>query len=223
MLIFFLVGFISIAKLIFSSPDLLVTVSKENINYPSSINEDYSDLFKFIQDSTDNENIQYISMNVYSYLNKTKHQWVLDINNNSSKTIKAINVRLSNVTNLTSWGVSSSYLLNDERKRLMNNIIHQDASGIVYFKDAVDLPPKANLKIYLWGEFNNYDWIESIHIDHENGTAKLEYPESFYGYRVVVANYFFEIFIFLILTFSLIYYLQINNYVTSKEDSSNDN
>lgn len=152
MLIFFLVGFVSIAKLIFSAPDLLVTVTKENINYPSSINEDYSDLFKYIQDSTDNENIQNVSINVHSYLNKTKHQWVLDIKNNSSKKVKGINVRLSNVTSLTSWGVSSSYLLNHEQDRLMKNIIHQDASGIVYFKDAVDLPPKANLKIYLWGE-----------------------------------------------------------------------
>lgn len=220
MLVFFLVGFISITKLLISSPDLLVKVTKENINYPSSINEDYSELFLFIQDSTTNEKYKSKSFDVYQYLNNTKHQWVLEIQNKSSKKIKGINVRLSNVKSLTSWGVSSSYLLEQERNNLMKNITYQNLNGIVYFKEAVDLPPNTDLKIYLWGEFNNYGWIESIIIDHEEGIAKIEYPESFYGYKIIVANYFFEILLFLVLTFSLIYHLQTKKYVTNKKDSS---
>lgn len=223
MLIFFLFGFIAIAKLIFSSPDLLVTVEKENINYPSSINKNYSELFSYITDSTSNEELHSNALNVNRYLNLTKHQWVLEIKNNSSVKVKSINVRLSNVSTLTSWGVASSYLLEEERRRLMNNITFQEESGIVYLKDALDLPPNADLKLYLWGEFNNYDWVESIIVDHENGSAEIEYPERFYGYKAVVANFFFEIVLFLVITFSLTYYLMIDKYVTSQKKHSDNN
>jgi hypothetical protein len=223
MLIFFLFGFISITKFLLAPPDVLVTVKKENINYPSSINENYSELFAFIQDSTKNEKAKNISFIVYNYLIKTKNQWTLEIQNNTGKKIKSINIRMSNVKDLTSRATSSSFLLDEESQKLLNNITFQEKSGIVYFKDAVDLPPNASLKIYLWGEFNNYDWMESLVVDYEDGVAKIEYPETFIGWKAIVANYFLEIILFIMITFIVIYMLQIKKYVNPKETSGDGN
>jgi hypothetical protein len=215
MLIFFIAGFFSLAKFILSPPDVLVTVKKENIHYPSSINQDYAKLYQYIQDSTKSSQVQNLSYEVYKYLNNTKTQWILDIQNNTDHKIKSINIRMSDVSDLTSKGVSSEFLLDEETEKLLQNLIFQKNTGILYLKDGVDLPPNGTLKISLWGEFNNYDWIESLSIDYENGTAKIEYPKLFVGWKALVANYFLEIFIFIIATFVLIYYLLVKKYVVS--------
>lgn len=223
MIAFFIVGFISIYKILFSPPDLLVRVAKENINYPSSINDSYEDVYTYIQDSSHTVDVKSKSIEVYNYLIKTKHQRVIEIKNNTNKTIKSINVRYTNVRDLTSWAVSSSYLLEDEKKNLLENILFQKGSGIIYLKDAVNLPPNGDLKIYLWGEFNPYDWDESLNVDYDGGVGKIEYNQSFYGIKAIIAEYFFEIFIFIILTFVVVYHLQIKNYAANKKGSSGNN
>ena len=123
--------------------------------------------------------------------------------NNTNKTIKSINIRYTNVRDLTSWAVSSSYLLEDEKDNLLKNILFQKVSGIIYLKDAVNLPPNGDLKIYLWGEFNPYDWDESLSVDYDGGVAKIEYNKSFYGLKAIIAEYFFEILVFIIMTFDI--------------------
>lgn len=223
MIVFFMAGFISIYKILFSPPDLLVRIEKENINYPSSINNTYADIYEYIHDSTNENLIKSKAVQVYEYLVQTRHQRVIEIINNTDKTIKSINIRYTSVRNLTSWAVSSSFLLEEEKDKLLENILFQKASGIIYLKDAVTLPPNGDLKIYLWGEFNPYDWDESLTVDYDGGVAKIEYNKSFSGYKAIIAEYFFAIFILIFLTFILVYHLQIRNHVANKKNNSGAN
>lgn len=219
MVAFFIGSFITIYKVLFSPPDLIVNVQKENINYPNSINEEYIDLYSFIQDSSKNATLKDKSLIVYNYLIKTKSQRVLDINNNTNKTLKAINIRMTSVRDLTSWAISSEFLLEQEKDKLMKNVTFQNESGIIYLKDAVDLPPKGALKIYLWGDFDPYDWNESLIVDYDGGKARVENMKTFTGIKAILAEYFFEVFFFVFVTFCLIYYLQIRKYVNKKDTS----
>lgn len=223
MLVFFIGGFSFIYRILLAPPDLLVTIQKENINYPSSINQDYLDIYSYIQESTKNSKLQLSALNTYSYLIKTKNQWTIEIKNNTNKTIRSINIRLPNVKNLTAWGVSSSYLLEEEKDKLMGNIDFQKTSGIIYLKDVVNLPPNADLKILLWGEFLDYSWDESLIVNYDGGIAKVEIPQKFTGFKSIIAEYFFEIFLFVVLTFVLVYLLQINKYADNKKDISKPN
>lgn len=220
MLVFFIGGFITLYKLLFSPPDLTVKIEKENINYPASINNKYISLFNYVQDSTNDLDLKRKSTEVYQYLIKTKHQRSLEIINNTNRTIKTINIRMSNVRDLTSWAVSSSYLLEEEKDKLLKNILFQENSGIIYLKDAVDLPPNGSLKIYLWGEFIDHSWLETLSVDFDGGAAKIEYSKSFSGLKALFAEYFFEIIFFIIITFIIVYLLQIKKYVDIKETDS---
>jgi hypothetical protein len=223
MLVFFIGGFIAISKFFFSPPDLLVKVTKEEINYPSSINEKYMDIFSFIQDSCKNKETKSQSLDVYNYLLQTKSQRILEFQNNTKNSIKGINIRMTSVKNLTSWAVSSEYLLEQEKDKLMKNIIFQNQSGIVYLKDAVNLPPNGSLKIYLWGDFDPLEWNESLIVDYDGGQAKIENSKTFSGLKAILAEYFYEIMFVVILTFILIYLLQIQKNDTHKKDISESN
>jgi hypothetical protein len=223
MLVFFLGGFSFIYKVFLAPPDLLVTIQKENINYPSSINKDYLDIYTYIQESTKDDKLKLSAANTYSYLLKTKHQWEIEIKNNTNKTIRSINLRLPNVKDLTSWGVSSSYLLEEEKNKLMASIDFQKSSGIIYLKDAVNLPPNADLKILLWGEFLDYSWDETLLVNYDGGTAKIEIPTTFTGLKSILAEYFFEIFLFILFTFILVYLLQMKKYADIKKAISKPN
>lgn len=219
MLVFFIGGFIAILKIFFTPPDLLVKVTKEEINYPSSINEQYMDLFSFVQDSSKSEQTKSQSLEVYNYLLKTKSQRILEIQNNTKNSIKGINIRMTSVKSLTSWAVNSEYLLEQEKDKLMKNIVFQDNSGIIYLKDAVNLPPSGTLKIYLWGDFDPLEWNESLIVDYDGGQAKIENSKTFSGLKAILAEYFYEIMIIVILTFILIYILQIQKNETPKKDN----
>jgi len=220
MLAFFIGGFISIYKLFFSPPDLSVKIENETINYPASINNRYADVYSYIQDSIKNEEIKSKAVDVYQYLIKTKQQRSLEIKNNTNKTIKSLNIRMTNVRDLTSWAVSSSFLLEEEKEKLLKNIDFQKTSGIIYLKDAVDIPPSGDLTIYLWGEFNPYDWDDVLSISYDGGTAKIEYSKTYSGLKAILAEYFFEIMVFILVTFIFVFYLQTQKYVSSKENNS---
>jgi len=223
MLVFFIGGFIAISKFFFSPPDLLVKVTKEEINYPSSINKQYMDIFSFVQDSCKSKQTKDQSLDVYNYLLQTKSQRILEFQNNTKNTIKAINIRMTSVKNLTSCAVSSEYLLEQEKDKVLKSIIFQKESGIIYLKDAVNLPPNGSLKIYLWGDFDPIEWNETLIVDYDGGKAKIENSKTFSGLKAILAEYFYEIMFVVILTFIFIYFLQIRKDETPKKDTGESN
>ena len=221
MLLFLVTAPITLFTIIPAPRHLIVKVEKEDINYPATINEEYILIYNFIHDSTNNEDVKNNSTELFDYLIKTKHQWNIDIKNNSKKTIKGIHLRLLNVSDLTSCAVTSSYLLEEEKNKMVNNIYFDKNSGIIYLKDTVDLPPFGELKISLWGNF--LEWMENLSINYEDGEAKIEYVRTFSGIKAVIGQFSVVIFITLIATFALIYYLQLKKYGIYKKNISNPN
>lgn len=220
MIVFFIGGGVGIYKFLFAPSDITVKVINENINYPSSINEDYMEIYDYLSDSINNNEIKNKAITIYDYLIKTKQQKILHIKNNTNRTIKSINIRETSVRNLISWAVSSEYLLDDEKNKLLKNIVFEKSSGIIYLKNAVDLPPDGDLKFYLWGEFNPYNWDESLTVTYDGGTADIEYNRSFSGFQAIIAEFYFPIFLFLLITFIIVYFLLISKYVDNKANNS---
>lgn len=218
MLLFLVTAPITLYTIIPSPRHLIVKVEKEDINYPASINDKYLKIYSYIQDSTKNVDLKNNSIKLFNYLIKTKQQWNFTIKNRTKKVIKGINLRLLNVKNLTSSAVSSSYLLEDEKDKMLKNILFEKNSGIIYLKDAVDLPPYGELNIYLWGEF--LDWMNTLSVTYDEGVAKIEYNKTFSGIKAVIGEYSSVIFITLIATFVLIYYLQLKKYGFYKKNIS---
>jgi hypothetical protein len=221
MLLFLVTAPITLYTIIPPPRHIVVKVDKENINYPASINDKYIKIYNYVNDSTNNEDLKNNSNELFDYLIKTKDQWNIDIKNNSKKTIKGIHLRLLNVSSLTSSAVTSSYLLEEEKNNMVKNLIFDKVSGIIYLKDAVDLPPFGELKISLWGEF--YNWMNTLNVNYEDGEAKIEYIKTFSGLKAVIGQFSTTIFITLIATFILIYYLQLKKYGIHKKNISKHN
>lgn len=223
MLLFFIGIFITAYSFIFSPPNLSVQVKQENIEYPSSINKAYETIYSYIADSIEDVNLKASSARVYSYLLETKHQKSIRISNNTASTIHSINIRQPNVRNLVSWAVSSSFLLEEEKNKVIQNILYQEKTGIIYLKDAVNLPPKGNLTIYLWGDFG-YNWDDSsLTVDYDGGNGVIEYTKELTGFDAAFSDYYYIILVAIIITFIIIYFSLIDKYVNNKENSSDNN
>lgn len=223
MLVFFTGGFIAISKILFSPAELTVKVVTENINYPASINDNCLELFAAIQKEPADSTMTYNIGKIYQYLLNTKQQKIYEIINNTNKTMRAINIRETGVQDLTSWAVSSEYLLQEEKDRILKNLVYEKQSGIIYMKDALNLPPDATVKIYIWGDFTSYSPEESLIVTYDGGTGKLIKSKSFTGISAIIAEYWFLIAILVIATFALTYQLLINRYAPNKKNISESN
>lgn len=223
MLLFFGGGAWTLYKLLFSPADIVVSVQNESINYPNTVNLDYIEVYNYIQHSSATKDIKDNAVSVYDYLISAKQQKIYTITNNTNRTIRSINLRETGVKKMTSCAVSSSFLLDDEKNNLLNSIVHEATSGIIYFKDAVNLPPNGDMKIYVWGKFNSYPIDESLTVTYDGGTAKIKYYKSFIGFEVFIAEYYFPILIFIVLTFVVVYFCMVQKYVDNKKTNSNNN
>jgi hypothetical protein len=218
-MLFFFFGTIAfISKIFFSPPNLSVKIVKSDINYPAKINNKYLEIYNYIQDSTDNSYMKEASIELLNYLIKTQQQRIIYITNNTDKTIKSLNLRYLNVVSLTSSSVSSSYLVENEKNRFIENMSFEENSGIIYFKESTDIPQKGDLKIYLWGQF--IDDLNSVSVIYDGGQAKIEYSTTVTGLKAIVAEHISSILFFLFATFIIIYYLQTRMYAVDKKNIS---
>jgi hypothetical protein len=101
---------------------------------------------------------------------------------------------------------------------MVKNINFDKVNGIIDLKDNVDLPPNDELKIFLWGEF--LESMNNLIVNYEDGEAKIEYVKTFSGIKAVFGEFSSVIFITLIATFVLVYYLQLEKYGIYKKNIS---
>jgi hypothetical protein len=218
MLVFMVTAPITLFTLIPAPKHLIVMVDKENINYPSLINEKYIKIYNYIIDSKVNDSLKKNSFELFAYLLNTKHQWNISIKNNSNKTIKGIQFRLLNVRMFTSSAVASSYLTEEEINNIEKGLVYDKNSALLYIKNSVELPPRGELKISIWGDF--VEMMNALKVNYEDGEARIEYSTKFSGVKAVIGQFSSIIFVTLIGTFILIYYLQLKKYGLFKENNS---
>jgi len=218
MLLFMVTAPITLFTIIHAPKHLIVKVDKENINYPALINDKYIKIYNYIIDSTENEDLKENSFELFAYLFNTTNQWNISLKNNSNKTIKGIQLRLLNVRSFTSSGVTSSYLADEEINNIEKGFVFDKNSGLLYLKNPVDLPPFGELKISIWGDF--VELMNALKVNYEEGEARIEHNRTFSGVKAVIGQFSSIIFITLIGTFILIYYLQLKKYGIFKKNIS---
>lgn len=205
MIVFFVGLFLACYKILVKSPELIVYLTKENINYPNSINEKYTKVYnQFIRLNTDSV-INIDAYRVFKYLINTKQNLIVRLENETDKTLEKVNLRITNVNDITSWAVSSDYLLEEENNKVLGKVKFQEGSNIVYLSDFVSIPPKRSMSLYLWGKFDESLWNDNVLVTYDGGTGIVEKKIEVTGFKAYLVDYYFEIFSFLLLIFCIVY------------------
>lgn len=213
LMIVFIIGLLFTTYSILIRPSgLTVSIDKEEINYPSKINNEIIKTYKYIENSNENLEIKSSIIKLYNYLINTQDYWKITISNNSSKSIDNINIRILNVSDLTSWGISSDYLIDDEKQKIMESLSYIESSGIINLRNSINLPPETTLCIYLWGVFEEFSFKTNVFVVHDGGTGKIIKTEEVSGIRAFIANSAIEILILLILIFLVVYRFSIKQH-----------
>ncbi len=148
-LIFMVIGFLTLFvagyKIIINPPDLSIKIKKDLIDYPSSINLKMIELNNFLLDSLKNKKMKQNLSEVYGYMIKTKHHWEVEITNETENYIRDVSLRINNVGDLTSYGVVSQTLLEEETNKILRSLYYEESSGIVFLKEFASLPPKSSI------------------------------------------------------------------------------
>lgn len=205
MILFFITLFVTSYGILIKSPDLSVSIEKENINYPSSINEHYNNVYNYIIGQNPNSELRTSASTVYDYLLRTKQSWTIRLKNETNKTLEKVNMRVINVSQITAWAVSTDFLLEEEKKKVLDKVKYQKNSGVVYLSDFISLPPQSSVSIFLWGKFDESFWNDNTIVTYDGGTGVIEKNIQVAGFKAYLVDYFFEIVFFSILIFSAVY------------------
>lgn len=201
---------------------LSVVVSKEKIDYPSSINDDFLGLFSYLLDSCSNTESKLQAKSLYDYLIETEDHWSIKLINESNKYIKGLEIRIPNTKKLTSFGVSSNFLLDEEKDNLLNKVEFQEKSNIIYIKPEVEIPSNSNIEILLWGDLPDYGWNDDVLVRYDGGNGNFRKEVKSVGFEAYVAEFYIEIFLVLLILFILTYTIGIKAYETNSKKTSSE-
>ncbi len=208
-LIFMVIGFLTLFvagyKIIINPPDLSIKIKKDLIDYPSSINLKMIELNNFLLDSLKNKKMKQNLSEVYGYMIKTKHHWEVEITNETENYIRDVSLRINNVGDLTSYGVVSQTLLEEETNKILRSLYYEESSGIVFLKEFASLPPKSSIKLILWGEFNDYSLEEPVIVSYDGGVGKYEKTITIDGFKAYLAEYLYQILLLLFFVFIFVF------------------
>lgn len=132
------------------------------------------------------------------------------LKNESDKTVKSIKLRITNVTSVNNFGVSSPYLLDNEFNSILEKISFQDKSGIIYLDNIAELPSKASISIYIWGKMPKLLLDENVFIVYDGGEAKPAIETTVTGFQSYLATYIYEILLITIIIFIAVYIHVVN-------------
>ena len=208
-MIAFLAGItLAIYKFVFSPAELSIIVKREKVDYPSNIKDQFQSLSAYISDTLKAKELSTQLMGLQAFLLVTRDKLTLVIQNETDHTLKKVNLRLTNASQLTSWGASSDYLTNDELDKLIDRVTWKDREGIVDISDIGNLPPKASLNIYLWGDFKYLDEENGIFLTYDDGVGKKEKEILVRGFTAYFVSSLFEWLLVILILFCYIYYRQ---------------
>ena len=153
--------------------DLSVFINRQEVNFPSSINEKYLRVYNFIGDSCKDSTIISNAIETYQYLQNTNNFWIITLHNETSKSIKGIFLRITNVSSLSAWAVNSNFMTDEERDKLMKSLNFQQNNGVVNLNKIEFLPPQREIKIYIWGKLSSLTLDQNLIVSYEDGDAHV--------------------------------------------------
>ena len=195
---------IGVYNFIISPTDLKVNVKNEEITYPSSIANNYQEVYKYVQKNNELLTIQNIS--VYDFLISTTDIKTITISNISDKTLRGIQFKHLNTDAITAYSINSDYFNGEEEKKLYDNLIYDNIRGLTYLKQLIEIPPKKSITIKLWGSFKKSLLDNDLLVSYENGDAYFEKSYSVDGIKGYFVEYAFEFLFLLVILFIIIYH-----------------
>ncbi len=204
----------AIIKFLFEPADVEVTVSMNDANLPASIAEKYSNaldsLLKTVEKKQEkNYKMSYEGMvEVSKFLRETAKKANYVITNNSSYTIKNVDIRIKNVTKLTAWGVTGNMLQVVESQSIMRKMKIDGETGIITFGNIEKLPPKSNLVISIWGNVREFFVGDIVYVTYDGGSAKITRATEITGFNsFIYENSTYLVLLLIILNTGLFLYI----------------
>ncbi len=163
-------------KIFFSTSDLEVVYQYSDAELPSSIGGKYSKslgpMVEYFKKEKNTEQLNNV-FEVNDFLNKTRNKVKYEITNNSKYTIKNLDIRIKNVTNLTAWGVSGNILQSVESNAIMRKMRSDNSTGVITFSGIEKLPPQTTLIINIWGDIREYNLDDPIIATYDGGSSEI--------------------------------------------------
>lgn len=196
-----------IFKLFFESADLEVIVTVNDANLPTSIASKYSSSMNWFVDrfpkkevSQDVKKALSDVLEVSSFLTETNSKATFEIDNNSNKTLKNIDIRIKNVSKLTAWGVTGNSLQTIEATEIMRAMRTDPQNGIITFGGIEKIPPQSSLIITIWGETRQYLIDDPISVTYDGGSGKVVRTSTVRGF----ASFIYENTTYLLILLALV-------------------
>jgi len=202
MMIFFGGLFIAVYQYVISPSDLRLSVLNESISYPSSIGSSMEKLYNKLPK---NDSVQVQGTILYSFLINTTSHKRLTLSNTSDKTIHGVKFKYLNIDHLTAWGASASFLSTTERSSLINDVRYDEQQHMAYLPAIIDIPPKSEMYIDLWGTFKDQLLNDDIIATYDQGDAYIQNTYTIDGLKGYLLNYYFEIILLIVLVFCGVY------------------
>ena len=199
MVFFFITSIIALMGWLSSSKDLEVEVSYEKTNLPSTLQNEYNDVFNYIQQYADDNTIKNSATALYKYLIDTQEQKTIKITNNTNELIKEINLRDCNVVELTSYGVSTTMRNSKESAVILKNVRHDSKARILTLSEPLSLMPGEIMYLHLWGSFFHGREKDNLFINYQNKIAPINTSKKYTGIAALLAEYYIPFFALLLL------------------------
>lgn len=206
MIIFFGGLFITTYKYVISPSDLRISVETERLHYPTSIANSYTNVYNYV---ISKDTLLSDASTIYSFLVKTTESKRITLNNTSSKTLRGVKFRHLNTDDLTAWGISSDYLTANEEQKLKENLVFDDARKMIHLLNPVDIAPKSQISIVVWGSFKADIFDHDIIASYDNGEGHVDKTYNIGGMKGYFVNYAFEFIALMLLIFITVYYIGI--------------
>lgn len=223
MIIFFAGLLGGIYKLIVRPPNLAVSIHNQSIEYPSTINSKFESIYKFISDSVKKDVLLKNAKDINEYLLYTSDYWEIKFTNETSTTIKGIQLRITKAASLNASTISSSFFLEEEAKQISKNIHFEKQSGVILLNQVPEIPPKAEVSIFLWGKIPSMTYNENVYVTYDGGEAKPENEITVSGFKAYLVDYIYELLILLFLVFIILYRNQLKKYENAINKTSTSN
>jgi hypothetical protein len=208
MLIFFGGVFLSLYKIIISPSDLRINIRNEAVVYPKSVADNFIEVNKYL---SENDTLLGKGYSAYNFLSKTTDIKTITIKNTSDRTLRDVNFKHLNTRNLNAYSITSTFLTSKEQDDLYANLVEDDKREIVYLNRSIDLPPKKELIISLWGSFNDDTINQNVIVGYEGGDAYFENQYMVSGFQGYIYENTFPFIVLIIIIFCLVYYMGIED------------
>jgi hypothetical protein len=140
---------------------------------------------------------------------KTTDQKIILLKNTSSSTLRGVKFKHLNCDELTAWSITSDYFTIEEEQTLKKNLIFDELKNVVYFQNKVEIAPKSQIRITLWGSFKDDIANTNVQVNYDEGDGKIERNYEISGLKGYLSNYMFEFFFLMILIFIIVYLIGI--------------